>query len=380
MIYDVAIVGAGPAGSTAARECAERGLSTVIVDRAEFPRDKPCGGGVNMRTARLLPFDISPVVENTVHSVQFFSGTKHPYTMTSDEPLALLTRRSRLDALLLEKATQAGARLEEGFRLRSVERNGHVTISDGDRSFTAQKLIAADGANGQTAKLAGLDPQREMTVALEGLIPIPENAPQDWRQMVSLSIGALSGGYGWLFPKDDHLNIGVWGPRSEAPRLREHLARVTRSYGFDPDEFTTVKGHHLPVVVPGSPVEDGQVLLAGDAAGTVDPLSGDGIYGAVKSGGLAAEHVVAGLESRSGTGYTAAMEELMLSEYRVGQTLRDAFYVVPSVFVRLVMRMPPVWAAACRLVRGESSYQRWKSKLGPGYWVLAGMAKLSRSR
>lgn len=378
MIYDVAIVGAGPAGSTTARECAASGLSTVIVDRAEFPRDKPCGGGVNMRTARLMPFDISPVVEKTVHSVKFYSGIKHPYTLTSDDPLTYITRRSRLDAFLLEKATLAGAKLEEGFRVQSVERNGHVTISDGDRSFTARRLIAADGANGQTAKLAGIEAERDMTVALEGNMPILEGQNDDWHRTVSLSIGAVPGGYGWLFPKEDHLNIGVWGPRSEAQRLREHLATVTRSYGLEPDAITKLRGHHLPVRLKGSPMGDEQVLLAGDAAGMVDPLSGDGIYGAVRSGGIAAEHVIAGLESGQPVQYQAAMEDLMLEEYEVGQTLRNALYLAPSLFVRLVIKMPPVWPAACRLIRGDSSYSRWKQRLGPGYWLLAAMAKANR--
>ncbi len=378
MIYDVTIVGAGPAGSTAARVCAESGLSTVIVDRAEFPRDKPCGGGVNMRTARLLPFDISPIVEKTVHSVKFYSGLKHPYTLTSDDPLTFITRRSRLDAFLLEKATAAGAQLEEGFRLSAVERNGNVTITDGDRSFTARKLIAADGANGQTAKLAGLEAERDMTVGLEGNLPVPDGKDSGWHNTVSLSIAALPGGYGWLFPKEDHVNVGVWGPRSEAPRLREHLATVTRSYGLDPEEITELRGHHLPVRSKASSMGDDQVLLAGDAAGMIDPLSGDGIYGAVRTGGIAAEQVVESLETGQPVRYSEAMDEAMLHEYQVGQTLRDAFYLAPSFFVRLVMRVPPVWPAACRLVRGESSYQRWKKKLGPGYWLLAGMAKMNR--
>ena len=107
----------------------------------------------------------------------------------------------------------------------------------------------------------------------------------------------------------------------------------------------------------------------------VDPLSGDGIYGAVRSGGLAAEHVGRSLETGGPTDYQAAMEQIVLEEYQVGQTLRDAFYVAPSFFVRLVMRAPGVWPAACRVIRGESSYRNWKKSLGPGYWILAAMAR-----
>src|SRR5579884_1979732 len=104
MRYDVVVVGAGPAGSTAARECAQRGLSVLLLDRAEFPRDKPCGGGVNVRTARLLPFDIAPVTERTIFGLRVSVKGGGAFDRLSEEPLSYLTQRRRLDAFLMEKA------------------------------------------------------------------------------------------------------------------------------------------------------------------------------------------------------------------------------------------------------------------------------------
>jgi len=102
--FDVVVVGAGPAGSTAARECAARGLSTALLDRAEFPRDKPCGGGVTARAAALLPFDIDPVVEQRVHDIRFTWRGDSGFILRAAEPLVYLTQRARLDEFLVSKA------------------------------------------------------------------------------------------------------------------------------------------------------------------------------------------------------------------------------------------------------------------------------------
>src|SRR5437899_13029441 len=104
MRYDVIVAGAGPAGSTAARECAAMGRSVVIVDRAEFPRDKPCGGGVNMRAAHLLPSTIEPVVERVIHGLRVSVKQGPSYTRRSETPLTYMTQRRNFDAFLLERA------------------------------------------------------------------------------------------------------------------------------------------------------------------------------------------------------------------------------------------------------------------------------------
>src|SRR5579872_4717814 len=122
MVYDVIIVGAGPAGSTTARECAERGLSVLLLDRAEFPRDKPCGGGVNVRTARLLPFDLSPVAERVIYGLRVSVHRSNSFEREAQEPLSYLTQRRRFDAFLAEKAVGAGAVLRERLGVRAVDR------------------------------------------------------------------------------------------------------------------------------------------------------------------------------------------------------------------------------------------------------------------
>src|SRR5688572_19617299 len=129
MQHDIIVVGGGPAGSTAAREAASAGARVLLLDRVAFPREKPCGGGGNVRAAARLPFDRSPVVERTVTGVRFGLRTRGDFTRRYPRPLTYMTQRSRLDAFLVERAVEAGAELRERAAARAIEPDaGGVTV------------------------------------------------------------------------------------------------------------------------------------------------------------------------------------------------------------------------------------------------------------
>ena len=147
MRYDVIVVGAGPSGSTAARECASLGLSALMLDKAEFPRDKPCGGAVMVRAANLLPFDIASVSERTIFGMHLSRRSKR-FTRRSPEELMYLTQRRHLDAFLAERAVDTGVTFRQRAPIRGVERHDtHVVVRTDDETFEASTLVAADGAN-----------------------------------------------------------------------------------------------------------------------------------------------------------------------------------------------------------------------------------------
>lgn len=359
MRYDVIVVGAGPGGSTAARECAERGLSALLLDKAEFPRDKPCGGGVNVRSARLLPFDLRPVVERTIHSVRLSVRQRGAFTLSSPEPLTYLTQRSRLDAFLAERATAAGATFREGAGVRAVERApAHITVRAGREAFEGRTLVAADGVNGQTAKLAGIQTRRWLLAALEGNAYPEDGFPRAWETAMALDGDAIPGGYGWLFPKGDHLNIGVGGWQVHGAQLRARLERISRYYGYDPASLRNLRGYRLPVRKPGSPLADGNVLLVGDAAGVLDPLTGEGIFGAIWSGRTAAAHIAAYLDGAAADpgGYVREVRHEMLPELSVSLSLWDLFYLLPGTTTRVLRHTPGLWGLLCDVVRGDRTY------------------------
>ena len=172
----------------------------LLTDKARFPRDKPCGGGITVRAERQLPFSIDPVVEDAVDVFELRLGYGRHFRRRTREPLIRMTQRRRLDAFLVEQAREAGAVFRDGFRP--------------DDTIEAEVVIGADGANGTTGRGAGLDDHLR-TVALEGnaSVDLERFAGRAW-----IEFGVVPGGYGWVFPKADHVNVGVGGWHEEGPQ------------------------------------------------------------------------------------------------------------------------------------------------------------------
>ncbi|MEY2518103.1 MAG: hypothetical protein QOJ89_5467, partial [bacterium] len=288
--FDVIVVGAGPAGSLTAHLLAREGMRTLLVDRARFPRDKPCGGGVTLRGARLLPFAIGPVVEERVTTIAFRHPDLGAFEHGGLAPVVLMTQRKRLDAFLAEQAALAGATFRDGTKVRELELDGdgrpNVTFGDGSRA-SAGVLIAADGANGVCGRTLDLGQDRIFAPALEANVAYDAVGAGVARHVALLELGYIPGGYGWVFPKGDHANVGVGGWDSQGPHLRAHLRDVCARHGIAWESLTELRGHRLPMRGAGTQIARGRVLAVGDAAGLVDPLSGDGMYEAFTSAHVA---------------------------------------------------------------------------------------------
>jgi len=298
--YDVIIVGAGPAGSTSAYFLAREGHSVLLVDRARFPRDKPCGGGVTGRAAALLPFSLDPVVEDVVHRLEIGLSYARRFERQSEKPLIYMTRRVALDAFLVEKASEAGAVFREATKVTEVElRADDVVVKTKDWTGTSRVVIGADGTNGVTARSLGCAEARVHLVALEADLSYAAVDRERYRGRAVLELGAVPGGYGWVFPKRDHVNVGVGGWETEGPRLRSHLGGLLSGYGLDGAALENVRGYRLPLRGAGDALTNGRGLVVGDAAGLVDPLTGDGMYEAFLSARLASRTVVDFLRGRT---------------------------------------------------------------------------------
>jgi geranylgeranyl reductase family protein len=347
--FDVLVVGAGPAGSTAAYRLASQGVRVLLADKATFPRDKPCGGGLTMRAVRQLPFSVEPVVEDRTMRVRLGLDFTHRIERRVDEPLVLMTQRRRLDAFLVEQAAKAGAEFRDGVKVGdlTLADDGVEAHVDGSR-VTATHALVADGANGVSSRAVGLDGGREYGVALEANVPYGVVREEDYRGLLCLELANVPGGYGWVFPKGDHVNVGVGGWEREGPRLREHLARFCREYGIPESSLEHVRGYRLPLVKPGARLAKGRVALLGDAAGLVDPLSGDGIYEALLSAKLATAAVLAGdLES-----YDRELRRTLSSQLSAAWGAKVALDRFPRL-TYAVVRTPFLWNAVVSLIGGD---------------------------
>src|SRR5437773_2444279 len=259
--FDVIVVGAGPAGSTAAYRLARSGAKVLLLDRARFPRDKPCGGGLTERAVKQLPVPVDPVVEEVVDRFEFGCRYRTRFERGGERPLVLMTQRRHLDAHLAEAATAAGADFRDGLRATGLELGEReATVRFDGTAAQAQVVIGADGVNGLTARALGYADRRH-GVALEGNVSHVHARKDRWRGRAVVELGTVPGGYAWVFPKGDHVNVGVGGWESEGPRLREHLERACAEYGLPSSRLDGVRGYRLPMRRPGDTAAQGRVLL-----------------------------------------------------------------------------------------------------------------------
>jgi len=381
--YDVAVVGAGPSGSTTAYHLSKAGARVLLIDKAKYPREKPCGGGVTARCFEQAPVDLTPVVERVIDRVRFsfrlgaFMDYEYPKT------LVYMTQRKRLDAFLAENAASAGATFMDDTPLRelTLSKDG-ARISTERDVFEADVVVGADGANGIVARSAGLMPVTEPPVALEANFPYAtESESAAWRDVLALELGSMDGGYGWSFPKSDHFNVGCGGWKNVGGKLRDHLASLRHHYGLDANAMVNLRGHHLPTRTEGRPITTGRVLLVGDAAGLVDPMSGEGIYAAFVSGRLAATAIQRFLDSKDPDlyPYEAAVERELMGEIHAASVLRDAYHFTPRPCWWALQRSEMLRRSVCQLITGEKTYDSFLRQLGPlsavlSFWAARGRA------
>jgi len=267
----------------------------------------------------------------------------------SDAPLIDMTQRRRLDLHLAEQAAAAGAEFQNGRPVGEIELDGEgVTARVGAAGVRASFLVGADGANGVVAKAAGLGGGIVRGVALEGNIPWSGLEREPYDRTAWVELGIVPGGYGWVFPKGDHANLGVGGWMTEGPRLRDHLGRLARVHGVDPAALENVRGHRLPMRELDAPAASGRVLLVGDAAGLVDPLSGDGMYEAFVSAKLAAAAIL----ERRVDDYEAALSGALDHHASASWKAKRVADRYPGACL-WALRAPGVFGAVSGLLRGD---------------------------
>jgi geranylgeranyl reductase family protein len=305
--YDVIVVGAGPGGSTAARFCAQAGLKTLLIEKEKMPRYKACGGCLSLKAVHLLGLDLNPVVETMIYKVKFTYCLKDSFSFEWRQPIAFMVMRDRFDQFLVKQALEKGTEVLEGVRVVKVEekRDGvEVELNEGEK-IRSEYLIGADGQESIVGKsLSLLRPKGDGNgFGMESEIPFEStfDFPREELQLVHLDFGGVPNGYGWVFPKKEGLSIGVGGMLRDAAKmnLRQYFNTFIHGLNYVKEEkVEKVIGHPLPSFYDERQrVAKGKVLLVGDAAHLMDPLMGEGIYYALRSGMLASEAILKSKES-----------------------------------------------------------------------------------
>lgn len=349
--FDAIVVGAGPAGSTMAYRLAREGVKALLLDKTRFPRDKPCGGGISVRAKRELPIDPEPVVERVVDRLELSFRGRRAFVRGGSKPLASLTQRRRLDQFLIEQAVDAGVDFRDGVAVSEASERGARV--DG-KWIESQLLIASDGANGSTAKSLGLAHKPMYGVAFEGNLAASRCDLERWRSTVVIELGTIPGGYCWIFPKGDHINVGVGGWESTGPALRNYLKDFCKQRGLEYSKLQNLRGYRLPGRQPGAALACGRAALIGDAAGLVDPLAGDGMYAAFLSSRLASDAAMELLAGRIADlePYARALVSEFGRMFGFAWNAKFAFDRFPRLSLGAVLS-PPGWRTLENMLCGE---------------------------
>jgi len=316
MKYDVVVVGAGPAGATAAKYLAERKISVLLLDAETFPREKPCGGGLPTRVQKRFPY-IEPLIDSISYgSITYSSSLRYKLTLMRERPLIMMVLRKPFDQGLVSLACKAGATLQEKRTVIDVsvrQNDVRVMLQDGE-TIEAQAVIGCDGMRSVVAEKTNLCKKLEsLCISLVQEQPMTQKQLDTFytkKRLVHLFIKAQGiAGYGWVFPKKHYVNIGIGEFQSALPRSKqkaslketyESFIDMLKKQHLLPENFPVedLKGATLPIFPLENTFGD-RVLLCGDAAGFINPITGEGIYYAMSSGQIAAAVIAEALKEKN---------------------------------------------------------------------------------
>jgi geranylgeranyl reductase family protein len=295
MIYDAIIIGGGVAGTTAAYILAKGGKNVLLLEKEKLPRYKTCGGGVISRVSDILPYKIDSVVEKKMYTADIFDHvTNLSFHVKRSEPIINMTMRDRLDYFMLGKASEENASYKNEIAVTDINQNGvYVEVITGKEKYYTRFVIAADGATGITVRKLGTQKNYKKIPALEHEVYVDENQFKKHSKTARFDFGFVPGGYAWVFPKKEHLSIGLLTMNGSGKSLQKYLNEYINMLGIKDIKDEKKHGYYIPFLKKKE-FTNGRILLVGDAAGLTDPITGEGISYAMESGRYAAEAIIKG--------------------------------------------------------------------------------------
>jgi len=373
--FDAIVIGAGPAGSTAAYLMAKNGLHVLVLDKKAFPRDKLCGGLLTRKTVRLLKdlFQTSPDYLTDQQIISFQSTQygvylrKKSYFRGNLEYPFYFIDRQVYDSFWLSRARKAGAEFRSGDKVVSLDRSKNQVITANGHRYSAKLIIGADGAPSRLQRLltAGgyIKNRKKSGLATTLEIVVSSDLAPDLPDYPVIYFGYIRWGYAWCFPRRDLRILGICGLNEKSGRHLKHgMTQFLKSIKISTGHIAGVRSHALPygnyLVQPGCD----NILLIGDACGLADPLLGEGIYYAHKSGQLAA---LAAIQSWRNSRdafriYRQHLSETILPELKFVWIVRRIIFSLPGSWPGLILSyLLKIIPRKCEeTIQGQRSY-RW---------------------
>lgn len=291
-MYDFIIIGGGPSGASAGRTAGKKGLSTLLLEKDNFPRYKPCGGALSSYGLSCLDFKLpESVIERNISKVRvhfkdrFVEGIK-------ESNLASLVSRKVFDNFLLEKARETGIEVHTGEKVMDCfEKEDCIEVRTADNTYLGRFVLIAEGSGGVLKyKVRSRDKRTEYCLGLVSEIPDEDEAIRSrFPGTIDLHFGVAQEGYGWIFPHSGYYSAGIVGTAQYLKHPKRVMLDFLQENGFSGN--FPISSHIIPTGGIKRKTVNSRLLLSGDAAGFVDAFSGEGIAYAVRSGQLAAETV-----------------------------------------------------------------------------------------
>ncbi|GBD39260.1 Menaquinone reductase [bacterium HR37] len=367
-LYDVIIVGAGPAGSICAYELSKKNIQVLLLEREKLPRYKVCAGGLTKKAVDILPEDVKDILEDQTHTVHLSLNHKFTFSKTTSFPLVSMVMRDKFDHFLVKKAIESGAHLKDETRVFSLtEHPDLVTVETSRGTFVSKLLVGADGVTSKVAHLLGIRRKLDFGIALEAeLFPKHPDLISNYHGSLHLDFNVIPRGYGWIFPKRKQLSVGVFTTLPSIRNIKSYFYAYVRNKHLRNLTCKSLIGHQIPIGGRTNKLNTERVLLVGDASGLADPITGEGIYFALRSGQIAAETISKKLlkePSLSLDEYSLKINEEMTENFKYARFLASFLYNISYVSYNIARKAESVNDTFIEVVSGNCSYKEAPLKI-----------------
>jgi len=334
-IYDAIVIGSGPSGSAAAYFLASQKANVLVLEKNILPRYKTCGGGVVNRVKSLLPVNFDDITEVNCNYTEIYNhNNKFKFITHRDNPIIIMTMREKFDYHILSLALKAGAHIKEGTEVVDINSGNEVVeVRAKNSTFYGRFIILSSGATGLNIYKLGLKTNNIKMPALEYEVFVNNSDYERLSSSARFDFDIVPHGYGWVFPKKDHLSIGVINIKGKQKYLNNLIKDYINFLGIKNVIKSERHGYFVPLIYKGTQFAKYRIFLTGDAAGLADPVTGEGISHAIESGKIAAEALIESEfnENAASYIYNKKINDTILQEIKFSKIVAGLVYTYPVV-------------------------------------------------